>query len=277
MESLPEDSPLRKAYPVDIYTNGGYFPSPNGRVRYWVVGPQSGDKVALIHGISVPSIAYQKVAQHLVDKGFQVLLYDLHGRGYSEAPGRVLESSDYAIQLALLLQYVGWNAAKIVGFSMGGGVAAAFASLFPHLVNGKVVFVSSAGLIELPTDENGIRQPTQPRRSDNPDSLAVELRQLQGELLPGFKKILGDDMQYGPIAGLDWAFKKLSGLQTNAGTLQILIIHGTDDDIVPFTEAIKIHRHIPEAKLAKIEGATHYLVVEEEHWLTVAENISGFL
>lgn len=105
--------------------------------------------MVLIHGISAPSIAFQKVANYLVEQGFQVLLYDLHGRGYSEIPEKESDVNLYIIQLALLLQYVGWSKAYIVGFSMGGGIAAAFSSTFPHLVNGKVVFVASAGLIKV--------------------------------------------------------------------------------------------------------------------------------
>lgn len=43
---------------------------------------------------------------------------DLHGRGYSEAPKKVLETNDYIVQLGLLLQYIGWSSVKVVGFSM---------------------------------------------------------------------------------------------------------------------------------------------------------------
>ena len=95
---------------------------------------------------------------------------DLHGRGYSEITKTPSDVNLYTIQLALLLQYVGWHNAYIVGFSMvylhshhilhsqitdfliasqGGGIAAAFAYTFPHLVNGRVVFLASAGLIEV--------------------------------------------------------------------------------------------------------------------------------
>ena len=43
---------------------------------------------------------------------------DLHGRGYSEITKTPSDVNLYTIQLALLLQYVGWNSAYIVGFSM---------------------------------------------------------------------------------------------------------------------------------------------------------------
>ncbi|KAK7692379.1 hypothetical protein QCA50_004004 [Cerrena zonata] len=278
MEALPSESILRKLYPDDVYPNGEYYTSPNGRVRYWLLGPPDGDKVVLIHGISVPALAYKNIGPFLAEKGLRVLLYDLHGRGYSEAPKRVLETSDYAVQLALLLQYVGWDSAKVVGFSMGGGITAAFTSLFPHLVDGKVVFIASAGLIEIPVGEDGnIRAPNRPKGSANPNLPALELRNLQGELLPGFQELLAHDMQYGPITGLDNAFKSLKDIETKGGKLQVLIIHGSQDDIVPVTEALKIKERVPQAEVVQIEDANHYLVIEDEHWLKVATSIATFL
>ena len=61
MEDLPESHALRELYPEDLYGKGmftgpgdlsgthsslgGYYPSPFGRVKYWIVGPESGKKV----------------------------------------------------------------------------------------------------------------------------------------------------------------------------------------------------------------------------------------
>jgi pimeloyl-ACP methyl ester carboxylesterase len=94
---------------------------------------------------------------------------DLYGRGYSDAPNTIYDPSLYATQLALLMQHIQWNKAYIVGVSMvwtrnlasspsysccyvscqGGGIAAAFSTWFPHLVDGKVGLIASAGLIEV--------------------------------------------------------------------------------------------------------------------------------
>lgn len=91
----------------------------------------------LIHGLSVPAIIWKDIAPELAARGFRVLLYgqllfskftpilisyiyhpDLYGRGYSDAPQTTYDSSLYVTQLALLMQYVGWNKANIVGVSM---------------------------------------------------------------------------------------------------------------------------------------------------------------
>lgn len=91
---------------------------------------------------------------------------DVYGRGYSEAPRVSIDANLCILQLALLLQYIHWDRTDVVGFSMvsrnaqvilkvltrdlqGGAIAASFASMFPHLVAQNVVFVASAGLIEV--------------------------------------------------------------------------------------------------------------------------------
>jgi pimeloyl-ACP methyl ester carboxylesterase len=47
------------------------------------------------------------------------------------------------------MQYLKWDKANIVGLSMGGGIAAAFTSQFPHLVDEGVALIASAGLMEV--------------------------------------------------------------------------------------------------------------------------------
>ena len=43
---------------------------------------------------------------------------DLYGKGYSEAPHVPSDGTLFVTQLALLMQYVRWETAHIVGFSM---------------------------------------------------------------------------------------------------------------------------------------------------------------
>jgi len=281
-ESLPSDSPLRKVYPDDLYPNGKYYRSPLGRVRYWIVGPSDGPKVSLIHGISTPSIIFANLASELVKAGFQVLLYDLHGRGYSEAPTEILSNNDYVTQLALLLQYVGWTSTYVVGMSMGGGIAAAFTATFPHLVNGKVVLLASAGLMDIPLDENGQRKLRPAAEAVNPGqaeqgATGGNLRDLQTALLPGYGRIIQDSMRYGPISGLKSAFEALATIQTANGLVQPLIVHGTADSIVPYTEAAKIKALVPQAEVVTVDGAEHFFLGHPEHWPIVASNTVRFL
>ena len=48
------------------------------------------------------------------------LYLDLYGKGYSETQSVAYDANLFTIQLALLMQYVKWQKATIIGFSMVG-------------------------------------------------------------------------------------------------------------------------------------------------------------
>ncbi|PPR02143.1 hypothetical protein CVT24_011393 [Panaeolus cyanescens] len=148
LASLPKDTRSWTIYPEDFYSGGGYAEFPSGKVRYWLLGPESGKKIVLIHGLSIPAIVWKDVAPALASNGYRVLLYDLYGRGYSDAPDTIYDTKLYTTQLALLMQYLNWGKANIVGVSMGGAIAATFTAQFPHLVDEGVALIACAGLME---------------------------------------------------------------------------------------------------------------------------------
>lgn len=48
------------------------------------------------------------------------MLFDLWGRGYSDAPYTYYDETLYTNQVALLLQKVGWTKTNVIGVSLGG-------------------------------------------------------------------------------------------------------------------------------------------------------------
>ncbi|KAI0335324.1 alpha/beta-hydrolase [Cubamyces sp. BRFM 1775] len=275
METLPPKSRIRQRYPADFLPNGDYAPLPYGRVRYWILGPENGTKVALIHGISTPAMSWTEIAPYLAEHGFRVLVYDLYGKGYSEAPHTTYDWTLFCTQLALLLQYVRWEAAHIVGFSLGGGIAAAFTASLPHLVSGKAVLIASAGLLEYRRRET---KQTEGNSAAPKSPQYKEFRDLQASSLPGYKRTIQSCYQDGPVRHLEAAFDKLATILVGPAqqSLQVLIIHGTEDEVVPVAEADKIKSRVPQAEVFKVEGAAHDIVNRDGHWQVVAQNIVRF-
>ncbi|KAJ3017157.1 UNVERIFIED_CONTAM: hypothetical protein HDU68_011821, partial [Siphonaria sp. JEL0065] len=87
------------------------------------------------------------VVESFANSGFQVLSYDLIGRGYSASPDVKYSTQDYVVQLKEVLDRVGWERASLLGYSLGGGIAAAFADQHTENVH-DLVLVSPAGLRE---------------------------------------------------------------------------------------------------------------------------------
>ncbi|KKK13092.1 alpha/beta hydrolase [Aspergillus ochraceoroseus] len=140
--------------PLDVLPGARDVQTPYGSIRVYEWGPEDGPKVLCVHGITTPCIALGGLAHALVDRGCRVMLFDLFGRGYSDCPSNLPQDERlFATQifLALSSSKISWTGAGsgkfcLVGYSLGGGIAASFASFFPQLLS-SLVLIAPAGLI----------------------------------------------------------------------------------------------------------------------------------
>ncbi|EUC64175.1 alpha/beta-hydrolase, putative [Rhizoctonia solani AG-3 Rhs1AP] len=63
----------QELYPIDFYGPGHSIRLTKGCVQYWLIGPEEGVKVVLIHGLTTPSLVWKYITGDLVDAGFRVL------------------------------------------------------------------------------------------------------------------------------------------------------------------------------------------------------------
>ncbi|KAL2863782.1 alpha/beta hydrolase [Aspergillus lucknowensis] len=140
--------------PLDVLPGARDVQTPYGSVRVYEWGPEDGRKVLLVHGITTPCISLGGLAHALVDQRCRVMLFDLFGRGYSDCPPDLPQDERlFATQIFLALSsspisWTGTGSGKfcLVGYSLGGGIAASFASFFPELLSA-LVLLAPAGLI----------------------------------------------------------------------------------------------------------------------------------
>src|SRR5688572_11852208 len=88
-----------------------------------------GTPLVLLHGYPLDHHLWDEVLPLLEDI-FDVILPDLRGFGESTIVDTPFTMEDYASDVAGLLDQLGIQRAAIVGHSMGGYVALAFAKLF---------------------------------------------------------------------------------------------------------------------------------------------------
>ncbi|GAB7325954.1 hypothetical protein MBLNU13_g10002t1 [Cladosporium sp. NU13] len=140
------------AYPPTSLPGARDIPTPYGSIRTYEWGPTTGRKILFIHGISTPCIALAGLAQELVEQhGCRVLLFDLFGRGYTDAPDPALYpqgSRLWTTQISLVLSSseLEWSNFAVAGYSLGGGIAADYASWFPEAVE-SLILIAPAGLL----------------------------------------------------------------------------------------------------------------------------------
>ncbi|KAJ7222018.1 Alpha/Beta hydrolase protein [Mycena rebaudengoi] len=267
LASLPSESRAREVYPKDWIEGGAYLQLPLGIY------------IVLIHGLTIPAIAFTRLAPLLAAAGFRVLLYDLYGRGSPMRPaGPLMVSSQgipydaalYATQLALLLQHLEWPKTRVLGYSMGGGISAA--------LRREVVLLASTGVLELPpapppspiaslaaSVKALVFKPARPVSIPGKQLIPMEeIVPLQSAALRGFSHAVRSSLREGPITRMHWLF---DGPRWWAGR-RVLIVHGPQDAIVPLKDAFTIKALLdgsvnagaaPAVSLVQIAGAGHDL------------------
>ena len=117
-----------------------------GTTYFRWIGPVRGPVAVMIHGLSTPSVVFDDLAAGLSQLGYRVLVYDLYGRGLSDAPKGAQDRVFFLRQLYDLLEYLELEEdITVIGYSMGGSVATAFAAEQPHRVK-RVILLATAGV-----------------------------------------------------------------------------------------------------------------------------------
>ncbi|HWT97284.1 MAG TPA: alpha/beta fold hydrolase [Terriglobales bacterium] len=114
------------------------MPQPRiiGGSRYLIEG--DGPPVVLIHGVGMDLSMWDALAA-LLRRSRRVIRYDMQGHGQSEKPTGPYRLADFTRQLARLATDLDLPAFDLVGFSMGGLVAQAFALHAPNRVRRMVL------------------------------------------------------------------------------------------------------------------------------------------
>jgi len=103
-----------------------------GSTAYWTAG--RGAPVVLIHGVGLDAAIWEAQATALAER-YRVVAYDMLGHGRSACPPGARALGDFVDQLAELLDALELRRVALVGFSMGGLVARAFAAAYPERVS----------------------------------------------------------------------------------------------------------------------------------------------
>lgn len=100
-----------------------YVSTPYGQVKVYESGPEDGEKLILVHGITTPSTMWKDIVPKLKAAGFRVMVYDLYGRGYSDAPIVIHDVALYVSQISFILNSKPeWQTFNIAGMSLGGPI-----------------------------------------------------------------------------------------------------------------------------------------------------------
>ena len=110
-------------------------------------GAANGHTVMLLHGNNFAGFYFGRIIEALRQQGFRVVVPDQIGYGRSSKPFIPYGFSDMARNTRLILQHLGIEKVMVVGHSMGGMLAARFATQYPDLTE-RLVLYNPIGLID---------------------------------------------------------------------------------------------------------------------------------
>jgi len=120
-----------------------------GTTYYAWLGPERGPVALCIHGLSTSSYVWRGMAKGLALMGFRVLVYDHYGRGLSDTVRGTQDAAFFLRQLTDLLAHEQVDVpVTVLGYSMGGAVAAHFAASYPGNIT-RLILLAPAGMQDI--------------------------------------------------------------------------------------------------------------------------------
>jgi 3-oxoadipate enol-lactonase len=224
----------------------------------------TGTPLVLLHGFPLDHHLWDEVAPLLADT-FDVITPDLRGFGSSTMIDPPHSMDDYASDIASLLDHLNIQKAAIVGHSMGGYIALAFARLYPERVSG-LGLVSSQVLADAPERKEGRYKSAADVETNGIGSVveAMAPKFTSDARLQAYARTAMERQQ--PSSYID-ALKAMAERMDSTPLLSsfnfpVVLIHGDADSLIPIERAREVKAALPQAHLVEIPGAGHMPMME---------------
>ena len=271
-------------------------------IEYETFGDPKSAPLLLVGGLGSQLLSWDEpFCEQLRDRGFYVIRYDNRDAGLStkmEAAGEpdllaafggnanpAYHLDDLAADAAGLLSALGIRAAHVVGVSMGGFIAQLIAINHPDRVLSLTSIMSGpGGTDEVPPQPEGadvlmrVPPPTREDRIEHglwirktlkgpgdPFDEAMETRQVELAYDRSYYPV-GTGRQLVAILAAESRSERLSRIK-----VPTLVIHGTDDVLVPVENGRRVANAVPGARLLEFERMGHNL--PERVWPQVLDAI----
>ena len=231
------------------------------RIRYLESG-QSKNTIVLIHGLGASAERWVSIIPDFADH-YRVIVPDLIGFGYSDKP-----LVDYTLEffsnfLAKFFIAVGIESSHVVGSSMGGEIAANFATAYPNAVQ-RLVLVSPAGVMHnsTPALDAYIMAAMYPNEQNARNAF---------EMMEGSGKKADADTVREFVRRMRLPNAKLAFMSALLGLKNYtsfpkklkyilaptLVVWGSDDPVIPIKYATAFISSVRDCRFYRMEGCGH--------------------
>lgn len=252
------------------------------RVHWTAFG--RGEPLALVMGLGCSSAMWFRLAPVLARR-HRVILLDNRGVGLTETSPFALvhRVTQFARDLAAVLDAAGEASAHVLGLSMGGMIAQQFALDFPHRVRSLLLAATNCGGAHAILAESHVWRLLFSKGSVSPEAALAAMRPYtyaretpdtvidEDHLvrLSSYPTPRGYQAQlYGLMGWTSW--HRLPGLRCPT-----LVLHGEQDQLIPPANGELLARRIPGARLQRFAQASHWLHSDQPQ--AMARAVSDFI
>ncbi len=231
------------------------------RIRYLESG-DSGDPLVMLHGLGASAERWVRVIPAFADS-YRVVVPDMVGFGLSDKPAVDYTPEFFSGFLAGFLAALGIGSSHVVGSSLGGEIAANFASTSPGSVRG-LVLVSPAGVMRHSTPALDAYIMAAMYPNEHNAGKAFEI--MEGSGRRADREIVGRFVRMMRMPNSKLAFMSaLLGLKNHTllperlGHIKAptLVVWGSDDPVIPIRYADAFVSAIPDCRLSRMDDCGH--------------------
>ncbi len=239
-------------------------------------GPRDAQPIHFHHGWPLSSDDWDNQMLYFLAKGFRVVAHDRRGHGRSTQVSEGHDMDTYAADANAVVEHLDLKNAIHIGHSTGGGEVARYVALYGgHGRVAKVILVSAVTPIMLKTEAfpgglpvevfDGLRAQTAANRTQFYKDLPVPFYNFNRDGTPPMPSVIDNWWRQGMMGSAKAHYDGIKAFSETdlSGDLRaidvpVLILHGDDDQIVPYKaaalEAIKLVKH---GTLKIYEGYPH--------------------
>jgi pimeloyl-ACP methyl ester carboxylesterase len=263
------------------------------QIEYETFGDNSSTPLLLIMGLGFQMIRWdEELCEELANRGYYVIRFDNRDVGLStkfemydhykymkiinalergEKVEVLYTLDDMADDAIGLLDAIGVDKAHVCGLSMGGMIAQTLAIRYPSRVRSLISIMSSTGNPELPRAKpeamDAVLTPPPKGREEAIEHLLKAQRILAGSGLPFDEERMRtmEERSYDRCFYLKGIARQLLAILSHGSRkaalksvrVPTLIIHGSEDPLVPVEAGIDTAEAVPGAELLIIDGMGH--------------------
>jgi pimeloyl-ACP methyl ester carboxylesterase len=240
-------------------------------INYFTSG--EGHPVIFIHGFGEDGKIWENII-NTISADYKIIVLDLPGSGKSSllhSDNKTIGVEDYAEVIQAILEKENISKIVLIGHSMGGYVALAFAELYPAMLSGLGLFHSTSFNDDDKKKETRLKGINFVKNNGAQAFLKTSIPAMFAEEFQKNNSVIVDDLVYKGINFTNEAviqyYTAMMNRKDRSDVLRnipvpVLIIIGEKDQAVPLDQSLK-QTHLPAKSLVKIlPNAAHMGMLE---------------